>query len=133
MIVDASDDCVTANFNLGAQNGGTARSWNIKVTQYNCGQEDIAGPDGCLQYFTGASGTISSFNFPIGSAVQTQSKTLVYYYSNLKCLNGTLLATHLSSQCYEICIRRDPGMCAICYIPAMVPAAGAGSPTFGLS
>ena len=26
------------------------------------------GPDGCLQYFTGTSGTVSSFNFPTTSA-----------------------------------------------------------------
>ena len=73
MIVDASDDCVKATFNFGMQNGGMARNWNIKVTQYNCGHEDIAGPEGCLQYFTGTSGTISSFNFPIGTAVTAQS------------------------------------------------------------
>ena len=78
MIVDASDDCVTANFNFGSMSGGTARSWNIKVTQYNCGLDEIAGPDGCLQYFTGATGTISSFNFPIGSAVSTTSKFMLH-------------------------------------------------------
>ena len=57
MILDASDQCNTALFTLGGT-GSTSRSWEIKVTQYECGDEN-GGPDGCLQYFTGNTGTFA--------------------------------------------------------------------------
>ena len=44
--------CHRVNINVGASTT-TTRSWDIYVTQYNCGQEDEAGPPGCLQYYTG--------------------------------------------------------------------------------
>ena len=45
--------CQKANFLIGSSTT-TTRSWDIYVTQYTCGQEDEAGPPGCLQYFTGS-------------------------------------------------------------------------------
>ena len=45
------------------------RSWDIKVTQYGCGNQDLSGLPGCLQYFTGETGDIMSFNLPTGTAV----------------------------------------------------------------
>ncbi|TRY72201.1 hypothetical protein TCAL_13281 [Tigriopus californicus] len=96
IIVDASDQCHKAAFTLSGS--AATRSWDIKVTQYKCSQEE-GGPDGCLQYFTGTSGTISSFNFPTSSAAVSAQ------------------TTHLSNQCYNICIRRESGRCAICYVP----------------
>jgi hypothetical protein len=57
VIVDAADACHKAAFELGT--GSTSRSWDIKVTQYACGESDLGGPDGCLQYFTGTSGTVA--------------------------------------------------------------------------
>jgi hypothetical protein len=115
MIVDASDDCNVANFHLGAT--ADTREWNIKVTQYACGDEN-GGPDGCLQYFTGVSGTISSFNFPTSS-----SKIIA-------------TTTHLSSQCYTICIRQEQGKCSICYTTAHSALTGhspSNQASFGLS
>ena len=35
------------------------------MIQFECGDTQ-AGQTGCLQYFTGATGTIASFNFPMG-------------------------------------------------------------------
>ncbi len=45
------------------------------------------------------------------------------------------LATHLSNQCYTICVRREEGFCSICYRAAVVPAIGAAitQNSFGLS
>lgn len=56
MIVDATDECQTVNFNI-APSTSTTRQWDIRVTQYGCGNEDSAGPPGCLQYMTGTFGT----------------------------------------------------------------------------
>ena len=58
VILDASDECQSANFNLDPTTT-TSRQWDIKVTQYACGDEDKAGPDGCLQYFTGTTGVVA--------------------------------------------------------------------------
>ena len=58
MIVDTTGlDCQRVNFNIGASTA-TSRSWDIYVTQYTCGQEDVAGPPGCLQYYTGTTGLV---------------------------------------------------------------------------
>ena len=43
MIIDSSGtECQTVNVNVGAETT-TSRSWDIYVTQYTCGQEDLAG------------------------------------------------------------------------------------------
>jgi len=114
--VDARKGCQTAAFTIGGAAGNNfMRSWDIKVTQYGCGNQDLSGAPGCLQYFTGAEGQIMSFNFPTGNAV-------------------TATATHLSNQKYSACIRREANMGCICYSaaePAAVAAATQGS--FGLS
>ena len=56
-----------------------SRSWDIKVTQYNCGDYRagkvnqwrsihsltamlLVGPDGCLEYHTGQTGTIARYD-----------------------------------------------------------------------
>ena len=52
MIVDSNgEECQEANFLIGTTTT-TTRQWNIRVTQYNCGQEDSSGPPGCLQWYT---------------------------------------------------------------------------------
>ena len=38
------------------------RSWEIKVTQIECTNRSRP-PSGCLQYFTGATGRIETFNY----------------------------------------------------------------------
>lgn len=115
MIVDANSLCHKVNFNIGSSTA-TSRSWNIKVTQYACGSEFLGGPPQCLQYFTGKTGTISSYNFPTTSS------------------SVGATATHLNNQCYQICIRRESGICYICYTPTIStgPATTAQA-SFGLS
>ncbi len=90
MILDAGPECLKATFDIGG--GSTTREWDIRVTQYSCGSNDgglltlqllltllikyNVGPDGCLQYFTGTTGTIASFNFP--TTATTVSSTGFY-------------------------------------------------------
>ena len=115
MIVDASPECHKATFDIGG--GTTSREWDIKVTQYSCSDME-GGPDGCLQYFTGTSGRVSSFNYPTTSSS----------------VGSTV--THLSNQMYTMCFRQERGYCGICFIPAIVGPATAtttAQSAFGLS
>lgn len=89
MYVDASNDCNTLSFQLGAS-GSAMREWSIRVTQYACDYENLA-PKGCLQYFfdTAGTGTLESFN--------------------------RANKVHLADQNQNMCIRREAGNCKICY------------------
>lgn len=106
--------CSMASFVFGG--GSDTRQYDIKVYQYECTQEDLGGPMGCLQYHTGNMGTIASFNYPIG---QTTVSTTT-----------TATAPHLSNQDYSICFRRSKSKCALCFTPTL-PATNPLS--FGLS
>ncbi|XP_072931070.1 uncharacterized protein [Epargyreus clarus] len=78
-----------------------SRRWNIKLTQLGCDCPGIA-PNGCLQYYTGITGTITSFNY--GTAANAAlSASLV---------TGTRQIANLN---YGICIRMEAGYCAIQY------------------
>ena len=97
MILDVGIGCQTVNFNIGDTT--STRAWDIYVTQYTCGQEDLGGPPGCLQYHTGTTGLLKNFGYPSSnSATATDAST-----------------THLQNQMYQICIRRESGYCYICY------------------
>merc|ERR1711971_1243202 len=77
------------------------RSWEIKVTQLECGNP-MTPPDGCLQWHTGSAGQLTTFNFAG---------------------NGL----HLQNQRYNICIRQEMGMsCTVYTVCAAI--AGQGSP-----
>jgi len=95
---DADDDCHDLNFQLGNVANGVpnvaTRSWSIKVSQYACDYENLA-PTGCDQYHFGSDATnyIRTFNFQSGRGV----------------------GRHLANQHQSICIRRETGMCKICY------------------
>lgn len=112
MVLDSSgSECQLVNFHIGGSTT-TTRSWDIYVTQYTCAQEDIGGPQGCLQYFSESSGTIKTFNYlTTNTAAATDAAT-----------------THLQNQHYNACFRRAKGMCYICYI-----SFGAIGTSFGLS
>ena len=58
-------DCINAAFVLGSD---STYNYDIKVEQYSCSNE-MAGPPGCLQYFTADMGTIKSFNFNSATGV----------------------------------------------------------------
>lgn len=72
---------VTLTFGTGT---GT-RTYKIKVTYIECSNRSKA-PEGCVQYFTGTSGTITSYNYP---------------------------QQLLAGQQYASCIRQESGFCTV--------------------
>jgi len=92
MFVDTDgSSCVTAAFSFGSDS--TTRNYRIHAIQYDRLNE-MGGPAGCLQFFTGATGTVNTFNWV---AVAT--------------------STHLASQDYDVCVRRLADRCSICWSP----------------
>merc|ERR1712018_123737 len=68
------------------------RQFEIKVTQYECADVGtLAPPGGCLQYHTGTTGQLTTFNWAPNDA------------------------QHLQNQNYDICIRQEDGFCCIDY------------------
>jgi len=115
MIVDASEACHTLNFNIGALTT-TNRKWDIKATQYACGDFDKSGWPGCLQYYTATSSNVQNFGWPTSTTTVASG------------------VTHLSNQVYDICIRRAAGYCLICYSPSQSTGTTAAiQQSFGLS
>eukprot|EP00093_Oithona_nana_P004330 04330.XXX_134142_132652_1 [CDS] Oithona nana genome sequencing. len=89
MYVDASDMCNDLAFNLADTGSTVTRTWTIKITQYDCNYDNLA-PDGCTQYFWGATNDIvKTYNFDGGA--------------------------HLASQNQNICVRRERNTCRICW------------------
>jgi len=86
MIVEASATCNSLAFYWGSDS--TTRTWKIKVSQIPCSVVWKA-PEGCTQWFTGASGTIVSYNYQGG--------------------------IHLASHNYKNCIRQEEGYCSIAF------------------
>ncbi|KAF0304047.1 hypothetical protein FJT64_002829 [Amphibalanus amphitrite] len=84
-----------------------ARSWKIRVSQIPCNELYTAEP-GCLQYHTGVSGKLQSFNFEFTSGLQ------------------------LSNQDYAICVRMERNFCGIQYQPC-VDADNVNSPLTTMS
>jgi len=97
-------DCISVNFVFGADT--FSRSYDIKVLQFDK-RNEMGGPQGCLQFYSGTSGILKSFNY----------------------VDTSISSSHLSSQDYDICIRRGADMCIICYSPTT----GATPASFGLS
>lgn len=84
----ASSDVATIAFTFENDN---SRKYDLKLTQIECGDE-LAPPDGCLQFYSGVSGKIRSFNF------MDETPT-----------------THLALQDYSVCMRQEAGYCCIKY------------------
>merc|ERR1712117_737428 len=80
----------TININTAGEVGN--RFWKILVQRIACNSPDLP-PAGCLQYFTGLSGLITSFNGArMGNAQQM-----------------------IQNQQYRVCIKRGAGMCSVRY------------------
>jgi len=93
MIVETDGTtCVTATFSFGLAN--QQRSYEIHVIQYDRLNE-MGGPPNCLQFYTGLTGTVRSFNW-----VNTMS-------------------THLANQFYDVCVRPEAGRCVTCWSPTI--------------
>ncbi|XP_023336549.1 uncharacterized protein LOC111707648 [Eurytemora carolleeae] len=76
-------DAVTLDFSVA---GTTADQWNVKVSQIPC-SSNYRAPNKCVKYYTGASGTVTSYGFPGNTLLQNQN--------------------------YESCIRQEAGYCSI--------------------
>lgn len=81
-----STTATTVGFTIASTGGG---SWKIKVSQIECTSNARAPPD-CVQYLTGISGEVKSFNFDGGIQLRDIQ--------------------------YSICVRREAGFCGIQYI-----------------
>jgi len=79
----------TLTFTIKATTG--SGKWKILVRQIECSATWKA-PSDCSQYYTGTSGTLTSFNFGTGN-------------------------TQLQSQDMTLCIRREQGYCSVGYAP----------------
>merc|ERR1711874_851790 len=112
MFVPASSQCNQINIDIDTLTTTTTRKWQIKVTQYECGNM-MAPEQDCLQYLMASSGTIASFNWDTSASSVASSQT------------------HLSSQYYDICIRRARSYCSVCYSPYVSSTTAAIS--FGVS
>ena len=65
------------------------------MLQYECDSPNLA-PEGCLQYFTGISGNVSTFNWKT-----TDNANDASYPNQISGLN------------YNICLRRESGYCGV--------------------
>lgn len=93
MVVDTDGTtCVKATFSFGGDT--VMRNYNIHVIQYDRLNE-MGGPTGCLQYFTGLMGTVRTFNWQ------------------------AVTSTHLQNQFYDVCVRRFVDRCVICWSPTI--------------
>ncbi|XP_037789212.1 uncharacterized protein LOC119584592 [Penaeus monodon] len=66
------------------------RKWKVKVTQIPC-NTDYTAPSNCVQYYTGVSGQVRSYNFDLTTGLE------------------------LANQDYTICIRTEKNFCGIQY------------------
>ena len=135
MVIDIGSGCQSATFTLN-DDSTISRAWDIKISQFACGDIDSGGPPGCLQYYKETYGIIQrfvrilshyflpgflyifilfcSFNFPAATTVESTS-------------------THLINQRYQICIRRGLNFCYICYSPEIAGAAVIAQISYGIS
>jgi len=90
MYIAACDGCNTMNAFFGSASTAGTGAFTIKVTQIPCNSK-TAAPSGCLQYFTGTTGTFSSYNY------------------------NSAAGPHLADQHYSACFRAERTICAICY------------------
>jgi len=65
------------NINTAATALAGGRSWKILVRMLEKGSPSLA-PEGCLQYFTGTSGRVTSFNHVVGNAAGMMLQNLAY-------------------------------------------------------
>jgi len=114
MWVPASDSCNQIHIDIDTGSTTTTRKWQIKVTQYECGNMMMPEQD-CLQYHTASDGKIASFNWDTTATTIAASQT------------------HLSDQYYDICLRRARGYCSICYSPVISSTTIASSYGIGTS
>jgi hypothetical protein len=113
MFVPASDSCTTINIDIDTGTTTTTRKWQIKVSQFECG--NLMAPEAdCLQYYTADTGTIATFNWDTSTTTVATSQT------------------HLQSQNYDICIRRKRSYCSMCLSPQVTSTTIGTAASYGL-
>ncbi|XP_023333450.1 uncharacterized protein LOC111705205 [Eurytemora carolleeae] len=75
--------------------GTTNDQWNIRVSQIPC-SANYRAPTNCVKYFTGSSGTVTSYGFTGNTLLQSQN--------------------------YDSCIRQEAGFCSIQWDESTVTA-----------
>merc|ERR1712223_1282977 len=91
MFIEIGED-TSANLRFEFADIAGMRQFEIKVTQFECGDVGtLAPPGGCLQYHTGTTGQLTTFNWAPNDA------------------------QHLQNQNYDICIRQEAGFCCTEY------------------
>ena len=113
MWVPASASCNSINIDVDTGTTTTTRQWQIKVSQYECG-DMMAPAQDCLQYHTAASGTIATFNWDTSATTVASSQY------------------HLSEQYYDICIRRTRSYCSVCFSPYISSAITGTASSYGV-
>merc|ERR1712117_880218 len=108
--VNTAGGAMAATININTDNNPGNRFWKILVQRIACDSPDLP-PAGCLQFFTGLSGLITSFNGArMGNAHQM-----------------------IQNQQYRVCIKRGAGMCSVTYREAdaagQIGSFAAGGPT----
>jgi len=61
VVIDIGSGCQSAVFTLN-DDTTTSRAWDIKITQFACGDIDSGGPPGCLQYYKETYGIMQRFD-----------------------------------------------------------------------
>merc|ERR1712223_1368420 len=90
--VNTAGGAMAATISINTDNTAANRFWKILVQRIACNSPDLP-PAGCLQFFTGLSGSITSFNGArMGDAQQM-----------------------IQNQQYRVCIKRGAGMCSVRY------------------
>merc|ERR1712083_749743 len=82
MWVPASDSCNSINIDIDTGTTTTTRKWQIKVTQYECGNMMMPAND-CLQYHTASTGTASSYGVGGSSLAPAQTGALATYCTGI--------------------------------------------------
>ena len=88
MILEAREEPGCNKLTFSWESSGLEPEWNIQVMQISCSAHWKPAP-GCLQYFTGNTGVLYSYNY-----------------------GGSI---HLTNQQYDHCIRTEEGHCSISY------------------
>lgn len=86
MYVETGSSGNLAVVTVGVGSGSTSRTWKIKATTIECGNDSRA-PNSCLKYLTGITGTIQSYNRAGGQQI--------------------------ADQYHMTCIRQEEGYCSI--------------------
>ena len=121
MYIDSGPSNDKIKINIVTSGDSYARKWKIKISQIQCNAQYRAG-DSCLQYYTGMSGRVKSFNY----GDPTLSNNMMSQGAPDPAAMAMDYGSQLSAQEYSICMRAEEGFCGIVYVPCRDAADGNG-------